>query len=137
MKVYVNEQNEIHDVGSTNDTSLKEVILADGLLDSWSEAKLCCYCVTTDGKGNVTAFWPYVSTTVIEQLDRLGIQSEIHEEGLTDTQMALTENYEDFLSYSEVTDESIETSNTQITDLEMAVVELYEMIADVSSLMEG
>lgn len=40
-------------------------------------------------------------------------------DGITDTQMALCDNYE-----------MIEVGNQQITDLEMAICDIYEMIAE-------
>lgn len=138
MYVSVNNQNEIKLVGISADPSLTSLFINDDMspFKGWSEAKICCYKVIVKD-GIVMMMTPYVDSRLLDHFDQLGLHSEENAEGLTDTQMALTENYEGFLEYSEVTDEAIEISNTQITDLEMAVVELYEMITDVSSLMEG
>lgn len=138
MYVSVNDRNEIKMVGVSADPSLTSLFINDDMnpFKGWSEAKICCYKVIVKD-GIVMMMTPYVDSRLLDHFDQLGLHSEENAEGLTDTQMALTENYEGFLEYSEVTDEAIEISNTQITDLEMAVVELYEMITDVSSLMEG
>lgn len=138
MYVSVNERGEIKMVGVSTNPGLTSLFIRDDMspFKGWSEARICCYKVIVKD-GIVMMMTPYVDSRLLDHFDQLGLHSEANAEGLTDTQMALTENYEGFLEYSEVTDEAIETSNTQITDLEMAVVELYEMITDVTSLMEG
>ena len=75
MTVYVNDRNEIHDVGSTTDTTLTPVEVTDGSFDGMSEALICCYKVNVVD-GNVTMRTPYVPSTVLESIDRLGKQTE-------------------------------------------------------------
>ena len=47
MIIFVNDRNEIKDVNSSNDTTLKEIILSDkeNPFENWSIAKICCYRV--------------------------------------------------------------------------------------------
>lgn len=75
MTVYVNDRNEIHDVGSTTDPKLTPIEVTDGSLDNMSEALICCYKVTVVD-GVVTMRTPYVPSTVLESIDRLGKQTE-------------------------------------------------------------
>ena len=75
MTVYVNDRNEIHDVGSTTDPTLTPIEVTDGSLDDMSEALICCYKVTVVD-GVVTMRTPYVPSTVLESIDRLGKQTE-------------------------------------------------------------
>ena len=75
MTVYVNDRNEIHDVGSTTDTTLTPVEVTDGSFDGMSEALICCYKVNVVD-GIVTMRTPYVPSTVLESIDRLGKQTE-------------------------------------------------------------
>ena len=48
MKVYVDNEQKIRAVNSTDDTSLTELIINDETnpFKDWSEAKICCYKVT-------------------------------------------------------------------------------------------
>lgn len=73
MKVYVNDRNEIKDVGSTKDTSLIELVIddVDNPFANWSIARICCYRVDVRN-GHVCMFTPYVSTHILEHLDKLG-----------------------------------------------------------------
>ena len=75
MTIYVNERNEIHDVGSTTDPNLTPVEVTDGSFDGWSDAKICCYKVNVVD-GNVTMMTPYVDSRLIEHIDQLGKQVE-------------------------------------------------------------
>ncbi len=75
MTVYVNDRNEIHDVGSTTDPKLTPIEVTDGSLDDMSEALICCYRVKVED-GVVVMRTPYVPSTVLESIDRLGKQTE-------------------------------------------------------------
>ena len=75
MTVYVNDRNEIHDVGSTTDPKLTPIEVTDGSLDDMSEALICCYKVKVED-GVVVMRTPYVPSTVLESIDRLGKQTE-------------------------------------------------------------
>ena len=83
MILYVNDRNEIKDVHSTNDTSLKEVFVHDeeNPFKDWSIAKICCYRVDVH-EGFVRMFTPYVNSLIIEHLDRLGEQNKENAEGV-------------------------------------------------------
>ena len=75
MTIYINDRNEIHDVGSTTDPKLTPIEVTDGSLDDMSEALICCYRVNVVD-GVVTMRTPYVPSTVLESIDRLGRQTE-------------------------------------------------------------
>lgn len=118
MKIYVNDKDEIKDVGTTTDESLIEYIINDEYnpFAEWSVAKICCYKVNVEN-GNVTMFTPYVDSRIIEHIDQLGKGNEANANNITDTQIGLTETYQ----------KAIDTDAT-VTDVQLALVELYEMI---------
>ena len=75
MLIFVNDRGEIHDVNTTNDPKLTPIEVTDGSLDDMSEALICCYKVTVVD-GVVTMRTPYVPSTVLESIDRLGKMTE-------------------------------------------------------------
>lgn len=75
MVVFVNSRNEIHDVNSTKDLTLTPIEITDGSFDGMSEALICCYRVTVVD-GVVTMRTPYVPSSILESVDRLGKQTE-------------------------------------------------------------
>lgn len=75
MLIFINERGEIHDVNTTTDPKLTPIEVTDGSLDDMSEALICCYKVTVVD-GVVTMRTPYVPSTVLESIDRLGKQTE-------------------------------------------------------------
>lgn len=75
MTIYINDRNEIHDVGSTTDPTLTPVEVTDGSFDGMSEALICCYKVNVVD-GNVTMRTPYVPSSILESVQRLGKQVE-------------------------------------------------------------
>lgn len=77
MKVFVDSENRIHDVGSTQDTSLTELVINDSTnpFKDWSIAKICCYKVNVSD-GVVTMYTPYVPSSLIAHIDQLGKQAE-------------------------------------------------------------
>ena len=123
MIIFVNDRNEIKDVHSTKDTSLKEVVIHDeeNPFKDWSIAKICCYRVDVR-EGVVCMMTPYVNSLIIEHLDRLGEQNGQTAETVTDLEVAVCENYESAETYKEET-------NSQLDNLQLALVEVYEMIA--------
>lgn len=130
MYVSVNERSEIKQVGVSTNPSLTSLFIRDdenNPFKDWTEAKICCYKVAVSN-GIVMMMTPYVDSRLIEHFDRLNKIDNATDESLTDTQMAMCDNYEDFMDYTAATDEALETGNTQITDLEMAVCDLYELI---------
>lgn len=75
MLIFVNERGEIHDVNTTKDPKLTPIEVTDGSLDDMSEALICCYKVTVVD-GVVEMRTPYVPSTVLESIDRLGKATE-------------------------------------------------------------
>ncbi len=75
MLIFCNDRGEIHDVNTTTDPKLTPIEVTDGSLDDMSEALICCYKVTVVD-GVVTMRTPYVPSTVLESIDRLGKQTE-------------------------------------------------------------
>lgn len=75
MLIFVNDRGEIHDVNTTTDPKLISIEVTDGSFDDMSEALICCYKVTVVD-GVVTMRTPYVPSTVLESIDRLGHQVE-------------------------------------------------------------
>ena len=123
MIIFVNDRNEIKDVHNTKDNTLTEIVINDeeNPFKDWSIAKICCYRVDVR-EGVVCMFTPYVNSLIIEHLDRLGEQNGQTEGTVTDLQVAVCENYESSETYKEET-------NTQLDNLQLALVEVYEMIA--------
>ena len=72
MKVYVDSQNCIHDVNSTENPSLKELIIndADNPFEGWTAAKICCYRAVVEA-GIVMSYSPYIPSSIVELIDRL------------------------------------------------------------------
>ena len=118
MYVSVNERNEIKEVGVSTTPYLTSLYIDDETspFKGWSNAKICCYKVNVQD-GIVTMMTPYVDSRLIDHFDQVGKDTETNAEGITDTQMALCDNYE-----------MIEVGNQQITDLEMAICDIYEII---------
>ena len=75
MTIYINDRNEIHDVGSTTNPDLTPVEVTDGSFDGMSEALICCYKVNVVD-GNVKMRTPYVPSSILESVQRLGKQVE-------------------------------------------------------------
>ena len=75
MKVYVDSESKIRDVGSTKDTSLKELYIndSDNPFKGWSTAKICCYKVNVVD-GVVTMMTPYVDSRSLDMVDTIGRQ---------------------------------------------------------------
>lgn len=120
MKVYVNSNNEIKDVGTCNDANLMEVEISDEFnpFMGWSVAKICCHKVILRN-GKFAGFTPYVDSRLIEHIERLGKENEVTAEDVANTQMGLMETYE-----------MTETNTSEITNTQLALMELYEMIAE-------
>lgn len=76
MIVFVNERDEIKDVGSTTDKTLKLVLIPDNSFEGWSVAKICCHKVILDDEEFV-GFAPYVDSKLIEHIDKLGKENAV------------------------------------------------------------
>ena len=75
MKIYVDSESKIRDVGSTKDTSLKELYIndSDNPFKGWSTAKICCYKVNVEN-GIVTMLTPYIDSRSLDMVDTIGRQ---------------------------------------------------------------
>lgn len=110
-----NGEYEVKDVNKTSDPTLTELKISDeeNPFLNWSHAKICCYKIeVVDGR--ITTWSPYVPDIVIEQLDKLAV---LMGNEVTNTQLALVENYE-----------KLKTTDATIVDIQLAMVELYEML---------
>ena len=115
MKVFINGNNEIKDVNTTTDDSLRPIEMPkDNPFANWSVAKICCHKVDLKN-GQYAGFTPYVDSRVIEHIERLGKENEATNEEVTDTQLALAETYEQTMAIEDA-----------ITDVELALTEIYE-----------
>ena len=69
MKIYLNEDGEIYDVGSnTTGEDLTEVEVTDGTFDGWSKGKMLCYKVQVVD-GVVVMMTPCVDSRLIRNFD--------------------------------------------------------------------
>lgn len=138
MILYVNNKNEIKDVNVTTDNTLIPLEITDewNPFLNWPVAKICCYRVTVSN-GIVTMMTPYVDTRLMEHIAKLGSKDEMIEADVTDTQLALVENYDQTLILEEdLTDTQLglvenyaQTMATaeEVTDCQLALVELYDL----------
>ena len=118
MIVYVNENYEIKDVGSTEDETLTplEILDSQNPFEGWSVAKICCYKVNVK-EGIVIMMTPYVDSRLIDHIDQLGKQGETNAADITDAQEAIGDTYD-----------QVDTNIADITDLQEAIAEIYELI---------
>lgn len=83
MKIFVNNKNQIIDVGNTEDPSLKEIYVNENLesfpFKGWSTAKICCYMVNVSD-GVVTMYTPYRPSSTLDYIDEIGHIAENNEE---------------------------------------------------------
>lgn len=117
MYVYVNDRNEIKSVDTPIEGLTGYYINDDGNpFATWSIAKICCYKADIVD-GIVIMFTPYVDSRIIEHIDQLGLQNEGNSADIVDTQLGLTDTFE-----------AMELNAESITQLELAVTEIYEMM---------
>ena len=116
MIVFINERNEIKDVNETKDETLTPIEVEDGAFKGWCVAKICCFKVILRD-GEFCGFTPYIDSRIIEHIDRLGSGNEKNASDVVDTQMALTEAYDQTL-----------TNSDDITDMQLALAEVYELM---------
>ena len=87
MVVFVDEKNQIKDVGSTNDSSLTKVFIDEKADDypfkGWNVAKICCYKVVVDENGVVLTYTPYIYSKLIAAIDSLGNENKKLRSNLT------------------------------------------------------
>ena len=83
MKVFINQRNEIVDVGSTTNSTLKMVEVADDTFDGWSVAKICCHKLILINE----KYCGYVPFVDAKQIERIEAQEIVN----TDVQLAIAE----------------------------------------------
>lgn len=84
MKVYVDSDSKIKAVGSTEDTSLTELIInddEDNPFNGWSSAKICAYKCAVEN-GHVIMMTPYVTSSALPYIDEVGKDSDEKTEAL-------------------------------------------------------
>lgn len=83
MKVYVDSESKIRDVGSTSDTTLTELTINDegNPFNGWSKAKVCCYMVTVVD-GTVIMMTPYRDSRVLDFIEEIGHMADDREKAL-------------------------------------------------------
>lgn len=91
MIIYVNELNEIKDVGTTNDNTLIPIEILDddeNPFVNWPSAKICCYKVKVSN-GHVVMLTSSIDSKAIEYISRLGSENEMLQEQQIATQAQL------------------------------------------------
>ena len=77
MILYVDAENKVRAVNSTNDSTLKPLYVDESNdmfpFVGWSNAKICCYRVNV-ANGIVTMMTPYVDSRMLESIDIMGHQ---------------------------------------------------------------
>lgn len=133
MILFVNNKNEIKDVNTTKDTSLRPYEIADSDLNpfaNWSTAKICCYKVnlapeiidgTETGKYFISMMTPYIDSHIIEHIEQLGNQNETNTAAVLETQDALCE-----VSFD--TEEKFMMSEEKFLELETALCDLSTIL---------
>ena len=125
MILFVNDKGEIRDIDSTEDKSLKELeITGNNPFEGWSDARIRCYRVEVRD-GEVVMMTPYVSSTILDHIDYLGHGTERVAENIINTQMALTETFE-----------QAEKNGDQLTDAEIAIAEVYEEVVRLNDTIK-
>lgn len=86
MIVYVDSENRIKDVNSTEDPALKEVYL-DEMVDDFpfkdcSADKICCYKIQADDAGRCIMMTPYVDSKALPHIEEQGKKHEDKEQAL-------------------------------------------------------
>ncbi len=118
MKVFVDSENRICDVGSTKDTSLTELNINEenNPFKDWSVAKICCYKVSVLN-GEVTGYTPYVSSGLLSVIDRIGKQIDSGNDEISNAREGIMETYEETLINAD-----------QLAECRAALEEIYEKI---------
>jgi len=115
MIVYVNQNGEIHDVGTTTDETLSPVEIIDddeNPFTGWSDARICCYRVQVYD-GHVVMMTPFVSSILIDFVDRFGTADAQTAEDIIAAEQEITDQ-----------DLSMMEAEQEITDLDLRLMEL-------------
>lgn len=78
MKIYVDSENKIRAVGSSDNPDLTEIEINDdgNPFSCWSPAKICCYkCIVQDG--TVLMYTPYIASSALEYIDEIGRENKM------------------------------------------------------------
>lgn len=100
MIIYVNESDEIKDVGTTNDHTLIPIEILDddeNPFTNWSSAKICCHKVKVNN-GHVVMLTSYVDSRIIKHIDDLANSIKSNSLDILDNQLSLVEIYESLLT---------------------------------------
>lgn len=125
MVLFVNDKGEIKDIDTTEDKSLTALeITGNNPFEGWSDARIRCYRVEVRD-GEVVMMTPYVSSTILDHIDYLGHGTERVAENIINTQMALTETFE-----------QAEKNGDQLTDAEIAIAEVYEEVVRLNDTIK-
>lgn len=125
MILFVNEKGEIKDIDATEDKSLTALeITGNNPFEGWSDARIRCYRVEVRD-GEVVMMTPYVSSTLLDHIDYLGRSTHAVSESVTNTQMALTETFE-----------QAEKNGDQLIDAEIAIAEVYEELVRLNDTIK-
>lgn len=119
MIIFINEKNQIKDIGSTNKDNLTAIVIPkeDNPFEGWSNAKICCYAVQLTNDGKVIGYYPYIDTRLIPKIEDMGYVDDENTQQIIETQEGLMETYE-----------TADINSSDIEDLRSAVEELYEML---------
>ena len=115
MIVYINQNGEIHDVGTTTDETLIPVEIIDdeeNPFTGWNDARICCYRVQVV-EGRVVMMTPYVSSILIDFVDRFGTADAQTAEDIIAAEQEITEQ-----------DLSMMEAEQEITDLDLRLMEI-------------
>ena len=90
MKVYVDDNNCINAVHTTDDATLTELSINDDAnpFNGWSTAKICCYRVNVKD-GMVTMMTPYVDSRSLDFIDMLGKENDQLKERVVENDVLL------------------------------------------------
>lgn len=78
MRVFVDSENRIQDVGVTSNPELTELEINDETnpFKDWSQAKICSYKVNVS-EGVVTMYTPYRMSSDLDFIDEIGKACDI------------------------------------------------------------
>ena len=93
MKIYVNAEGVIYDVGeNTTGEELREIEINDNgnPFSGWSKGKICCYKVAVEN-GIVTMMTPAVDSRIIRNFDAVSPKTYTKTAYIEDTELTFTD----------------------------------------------
>ena len=115
MIVYVNENGEIHDVGTTTDETLTPVEIIDdedNPFKGWSVPRICCYRIRVV-EGHVVMMTPYINSILLDVYDQFGTADIKTAEDIIAAEQEITDQ-----------DLALLDAEQEITDLDLRIMEL-------------